>query len=230
MFFVAYHSLLLTPAVRESRQLPLFSALKMGLSASLPPPNLFLIGLITCFGTSCHFGYQLMVCLKSLVLRGSTPVGCKIFLQFFYFQFSFELRELPGNPPPVKMYEAGRQGKKREQTKQCKRDGMILFPDLESHERHRGKLCERILPRPLRFLLGRRGIHLPGPYTGFNDGRGPRPNFRRRGGAKAPKSQNFPQNHKGPPLCATRDLRFREGAMAPLPPLYTGLPFAISHF
>ena len=26
------------------------------------------------------------------------------------------------------------------------------------------------------------------------------------------------------PLCANRDLRFREGAMAALPPLYTGLP------
>ena len=62
-----------------------------------------------------------------------------------------------------------------------------------------------------------------GPYTGFNDGRGPRPNFRRRGGPR-PTNLKIPQNHKGPPLCANRDLRFREGVMAPLPPLYTGLP------
>ena len=44
---------------------------------------------------------------------------------------------------------------------------------------------------------------------------GPRPSFRRRGGAKAPKSQNFPK--------IIRDLRFRGGGMAPLAPLYTGL-------
>ena len=63
----------------------------------------------------------------------------------------------------------------------------------------------------------------PGPYTGFNDGRGAKAEFPTTGGGQGPQILKFPQNHNGPPLCANRDLRFREGAMAPLPPLYTGL-------
>ena len=39
---------------------------------------------------------------------------------------------------------------------------------------------------------------------------GPRPSFRRRGG-QGPQISKFPQNHKGPPLCENRDLRFRGG-------------------
>ena len=34
----------------------------------------------------------------------------------------------------------------------------------------------------------------PGPYTGFNDGRGPRPNFRRRGGPRPPNLKIPPKS------------------------------------
>ena len=61
----------------------------------------------------------------------------------------------------------------------------------------------------------------PGPCTGFNDGGGQGPVFD-DGGGQGPQISNFPQNHKGPPLCANRDLRFR-GGHGPPAPLYTGL-------
>ena len=67
--------------------------------------------------------------------------------------------------------------------------------------------------------LARGGSFQPGPYTGFNDGGGQGPVFDDGGG---PQISKFPQNHKGPPFCENRDLRFR-GGMAPLAPLYTGL-------
>ena len=62
----------------------------------------------------------------------------------------------------------------------------------------------------------------PGPYTGFDDGGGGKAQFSTTGG-QGPQISKFPQNHKGPPLCENRDLRFRGGGMAPCPPLYTGL-------
>ena len=54
-------------------------------------------------------------------------------------------------------------------------------------------------------------------YTGFDGGGGQCPVFDDGGGAKALISK-FPQNHKGPPLCENRDLRFRGGGHGPLPP------------
>ena len=42
--------------------------------------------------------------------------------------------------------------------------------------------------------------------------------FSTTGGGGGPQISNFPQNHKGPPLCENRDLRFRG-----IPPRYTGL-------
>ena len=62
-----------------------------------------------------------------------------------------------------------------------------------------------------------------GPYTGFND-EGGKAQFSTTGGGQGPQISKCPQNHKGPPLCENRDLRFWGGGMAPLPPpLYTGL-------
>ena len=45
---------------------------------------------------------------------------------------------------------------------------------------------------------------------------GGRPNFR----CQDPQFSKFPQNHKGPPLCENRDLKFRGGGHGPL---YTDL-------
>ena len=72
---------------------------------------------------------------------------------------------------------------------------------------------------PLIRCFGVSGWGQAGPYTGFNDGEGPRPNFRRRG-AKAPKSQNFPKIIRVPPyvLIRTSDFGREPWAMAPLPP------------
>ena len=38
------------------------------------------------------------------------------------------------------------------------------------------------------------------------------------GGGQGPQISKFPQNHKGPPLCENRDLRFRGGHGPPAPP------------
>ena len=53
-------------------------------------------------------------------------------------------------------------------------------------------------------------IALPGPQARIQDST--------TGGGQGPQTSKFPQNHKSSPLCANRDLRFREGAMAPLAP------------
>ena len=53
-----------------------------------------------------------------------------------------------------------------------------------------------------------------GPYTGFNDGGG-KAQFSTTGGGQGPQISKFPQNHKGPPLCDNRDLRFRGGGHGP---------------
>ena len=65
----------------------------------------------------------------------------------------------------------------------------------------------------------RRAHAASGPYTGFNDGRGPRPIFD-DGGAKAPKSQNSPKIIRVPLMCKSGP-QISGGGHGP--PLYTGL-------
>ena len=56
--------------------------------------------------------------------------------------------------------------------------------------------CQSFESNPLRLIELVLTIYAQsGPYTGFNDGRGPRPNFRRRGGGgKAPNLQISPKS------------------------------------
>ena len=65
----------------------------------------------------------------------------------------------------------------------------------------------------------RKNLGRAGPYTGFNDGRGPRPNFRRRRG-KVPKSQNSPKIIRVPPYVQIGTSDFGRGPWPPCPPLY----------
>ena len=75
----------------------------------------------------------------------------------------------------------------------------------------------------LRFELefsgpeGQRQARIQDSTTG-----GAKAQFSTTGGAKAPKSQNFPKIIRVPPYVKTGTSDFG-GAMAPLPPLYTGL-------
>ena len=90
---------------------------------------------------------------------------------------------------------------------------MIFIDSLSS------SAVQRHLPQTYRYITEKMGFNVSArPVYRIQRREGGQGPIFDDGGGQGPQISKFLQNHKGPPLCANRDLRFREGAMAPCPP------------